>query len=155
MIVGNDWGRRPHDAPSLCVEASYRPRSYDWSLLIGLPVHVVRRGGAGFEQVTGEIAVHAAPVVVHWLAGPEDWPYRSGAPAQADIADMAFAARTVVDERWTWPGWWSEALEVDYQRRRQRYLRALALDVIARQPGDQFPDRFQTEPIAEKVEFYS
>ena len=128
VIVGNDWGRRPHDAPSLCVAADTRPGIYDWSVLTGLPVHVVRRGEARFAWVAGEIAVHAAPVIAHWVAGPDEWPYAPGAPAQEDVADMAFAWRRPVGGQWTWPEWWNEALEVDYHRRRQRYLRALARD---------------------------
>jgi len=133
VIVGDDWGRRPHDGPSLCVPASYQPKSYEWSVLAGLPVHVVRRGEAAFERIAGEIAVHAAPVVVHWIAGVDEWPYFAGAPAQEDVSDMAFALRKPVDGRWTWPDWWSDALDADYQRRRQRYLRALVVDVLGAQ----------------------
>jgi hypothetical protein len=130
VIVGDDWGRRPPDGPSLCVPASYQPKSYDWSVLAGLPVHLVRRGEASFGWVAGEIAVHAAPVVAHWEAGLDEWPYAPGAHAQEDVADMAFALRRPVDGRWTWPVWWSDVLDGDYQRRRQRYLRALALDLM-------------------------
>jgi hypothetical protein len=62
VIVGNDWGRRPQDAPSLCVEADHPPASYDWSVLAGLAVHVVRRDEAAFGPAKHQVAEEGRPL---------------------------------------------------------------------------------------------
>jgi hypothetical protein len=128
VLWGDDWGRRPSGA--LCV--SPRDPDLDWACCLGLPVHLVARCGEDFAAVAAQIAVSAAPVICHWPAATwDDWLYwaADGRRAQADIADLADAARGWSIQ--SWPTWWSDDLERDYRARRELYLEALCHDASA------------------------
>jgi len=128
VIYGDDWGRRPAGAPSVCLKGADRPEQYDWAVLAGVPVHVVPRVGAGCGlRLAAEIARVAAPVVLHWVAGEEDWPNAPGRPAQAELAEAMLTERVRLGD---WPAYWSGALQQDYDRRRERYQAAVIADSL-------------------------
>ncbi len=110
----------------LRVESDYQPHRFDWSLLAGVPVHVVLRSGAGNGlRLAAEIASITAPVVLHSLTSANDWANPSGQPAQADLGEIMLAERARLG---SWPTYWSERSQADYIIRRERYRAALILD---------------------------
>jgi len=138
VLFDSDWSRRrtlprPFAEPPvglpvwcLCVAPPYRPQQYDWRVVAGVPVDVVvgdwrgRESRAGLGGLLGDLAREAAPVVYHTLEG-------FGRAHPRDVADVAWAARTVVGE---WPRWWSDKIDADYRARRDAYDLALARDVM-------------------------
>jgi len=138
IIVGSDWGRRPRDAPSLCVSPWYRAGDMDWHLVAGVAVDVVERersDAADIGELVGDVARHAAPVRLCWVATEPDWPMPAGLPVTTDAAELAFASRAWDDVagRWRWPPWWSDRLERDYRARARAYRLAIVEDLIGQE----------------------
>lgn len=128
LLHGSDHTRKPRNAPCLCIGPDDDPARFDWSVVAGVPVHVVAREGYNDFVLRTLIAVarHAEPVVLHCIAMDEDWPHVQGKPYQADAAEVFFGARR--DARW--PHGWTDDLNRDYERRKWIYFRALAATVI-------------------------
>ncbi len=130
VLCGDDWGRRPRNEVSLCVEAGYRVGTYDWSLVAGVPVHVVERGDVDAVRLAAEIARFATSVTIHWRAGPDEVFCQAGRARQEDISDIAWCQRQQVDGVLRWPDWWSDTLESEYRARRKAWHRALVEDLV-------------------------
>jgi hypothetical protein len=130
VIFGEDWGRRPTHAPSVCIGAPWRPGETDWSVLAGVPAHVVLRGTGlapalerlRTSELIAEIARAAAPVVVHFIAGEDWWPYEAGQAYQVDAAEWLHVERS----RPELASLWNAAACADYEARVREYLTTLA-----------------------------
>lgn len=129
VLCGDDWNRRPQNEPSVCVEPDYRLDHYDWSIMAGLPVHVVERGDVSTVRLAAEIAIYAAPVVVHWRSIEDDVDAIAGRPLAQDIETIAFCHRKAVDGVIDWPEWWPAMLRDSYKQRREAWYSALLSEV--------------------------
>jgi len=129
VLAGDDWTRRPTNAPSLAIGGDWRPGEIDWHVVAGVPVHIVDREHPHLFEIAAEVARKTAPVVVHWHPGDDAWPYAAGRPAQIEIDAAALAERAALDGRWTWPHWWSDDLDAVYAARRRAFILALQIDI--------------------------
>ena len=127
VLVGDDWSRRPVNAPALCIKSADPAAGFDWSICTGLPVHVVDRGG-DVAAVAAAVARFAAPVVVHWLYGEEDWPAAPGSKGQADVSLVMWSLRERVKSGFRYTCGWSDELDAEYRARRDAYSDALRRD---------------------------
>lgn len=118
------FARRPAGAPSLCVDLDYRSHTLDWSILVGLPAHVVWRDGERIRELVAEVAYFAAPVTVHFISAGL-WPYAPGQAVQMPAEDFLYCA--AIDG-----SLWSPALEADYLARTREWECALIEDALAR-----------------------
>lgn len=137
VILSQDRARKPRNAPCLFVGPYDDPAAFDWSMLIGVPAHIVARGGWSEQVLTLiiTIAAHAEPVVYHARAGADEWPWVDGQPYRADAADVLFGARNAG----CWPPGWSDALNADYERRTRDYWRRRVVAVIGEEGrGDEY-----------------
>jgi len=98
--------------PYLFVPADdYQPGTYEFSVLAGLPVHLVL-----FEQddrvaaLAAEIGRYAAPVLLYYRAG-------DGRLSQRELAEWLFCQRWVDAQGWHWPVGWNDALDLAYAER--------------------------------------
>lgn len=128
VLVGDDWSRRPVNAPSLCIKTADRAEGFDWSICAGLPVHVVDRCG-DVLGVAAAVARYAAPVVVHWIYGEEDWPAPLGGKGQADVTVLMWSLRERVKSGFRFTCGWSDDLDADYRARCATYSEVLRSDV--------------------------
>lgn len=122
IIYGDDWGRRPVGVPSLCVGTDWMPGTIDWYPIAGVPAHVVYREGPHVEELAGEIAGLAAPVILHY----QTHEFSAGlVRAQEDVSDVAWGLRRPIEGGFAWPAWWSDEQDADYAARRSAYLQAV------------------------------
>lgn len=119
IICSADRARKPRNAPCLFIAPYDDPDKFDWSVLTGVPAHIVARGGWCDQvlKLITNIAAHAEPVTVHARADAEDWPWEKGQPYRAEASDVVFGARSAG----CWPPGWSDALDADYERRKWAY----------------------------------
>lgn len=118
VLIGRDWGRRHPTYPTLCVPDG-DIELYDYSILRGLPVYVVDRGGDAL-QLAAMIAAHTAPVFLCWRATEEDLFVSPGAPLVEDIGHLYFQA-----------DYWPAERRAEYEARRRRWWLAALFELAS------------------------
>lgn len=137
VIFGRDcWERLPVNAPTIAIsDETFAPGLYDWTPVVGVPVHLVWRSGPKEKAMplVAELAQATAPVVVHFF-GDGDFPYTAGQPFQIDAEEFLYEMqRFGLDPGSTC---WSAHAAEDYNARWWEYHAALDYTQrLARQDG--------------------
>jgi len=109
------WRERPKGESSVCVDESYEPYTYDWSIVAGVPTRVHWLSGEHIYDLVAEVAKVTAPVSV--MAPRHDW-----CSASHFLHECVGKWRSAL---------WNDEADRDYREREAEFDSALLNDLYA------------------------
>lgn len=116
ILYGSEWSARANlRAPVLCVDESFEPGVYDWTLVVFVPVSIHLLSNKNCFDLVAEIALIAAPVTVVSASGL-----------------IATAPGFLYHRKNSWrSSLWGAEQDAAYEKRAAEYYDALLADLSA------------------------